>query len=64
MNQLTAAIQKLADVDQVLVLRTPVDVRAPSSFTDQVGTQKREVASNDQPNRFEILVVLRSPIRV
>jgi len=58
MNLLAEELETIEEVERVLMLKIPVDVRARSSFSDQVGVRDREQIALTNANRFELLIVL------
>ncbi|MFT7685391.1 MAG: hypothetical protein ACI9FB_000734 [Candidatus Azotimanducaceae bacterium] len=58
MNALSAALEAIEEVERVLVLQIPVDIRARSSFSDQVGVQDDVKLTTRNANRFELMIVL------
>ena len=58
MNALSNALEGIDEVERVLMLRIPVDVRSRSSFSDQVGVQEQVKLAILNANRFELMIVL------
>ncbi|XOV89619.1 MAG: hypothetical protein ACFHX7_06970 [Pseudomonadota bacterium] len=57
MNRLVERLSAVSNVERVLLVRTAVDVRATSRFTDQVGTPAESAAAGGDPGTFEIMVI-------
>ncbi len=58
MLELRAALEALPLVEEVHLLRTPVDVRPDNRFTDKSGLEKHNYASDDMANHYSLLLVL------
>lgn len=58
MNQFVEELEQLPNVELVLLIKTAVDVRDTSRFTDQLG---EEDTSSREADKFEILIVLELP---
>ncbi len=63
MEALSVALEEIEEVEKVMVVRIPVDIRSPSSFSDQVGVEGREDVSTLDTSRFEFVIVLEAPTR-
>lgn len=59
-DNLIADLRALPEVETVLLLRTAVDVRSSSQFSDRVGNEDF-AATNIDTNAFEIFIVLEQP---
>lgn len=59
MQDFVHALQSLNDVEQLMVVRTPVDIRITSRFSDQNGSDSTEKAANSDADQFEIMLLLK-----
>ncbi len=57
MERLVQKLSDVANVERVLLVRTAVDVRAGSRFTDQVGNSEESVSVESDLSTFEIMVI-------
>jgi len=64
MREMTRRLGELPGVSDVLLVRTPVDVRARARFSDQVGRDQERDPSDEDYNSFEMLIVLEEEERV
>lgn len=63
MQNFVKELEKSSNVENVLLIRTAVDVRDTSRFTDQIGDLSIQPTVNTDSNLFEILVVLEESPR-
>ncbi len=59
MQNFVTELEQSPDVEQVLLIKTAVDVRDTSRFTDQIGDLSIQPSVSADSNLFEILVVLK-----
>ncbi|MFT4712569.1 MAG: hypothetical protein ACJAVI_001210 [Candidatus Azotimanducaceae bacterium] len=63
MKNFVRELEKSPNVENVLLIKTAVDVRDTSRFTDQIGDLSMQPSTNIDSNLFEILVVLEDSPR-
>jgi len=58
MREFVMALQSLPEVRELHLIKTPVDIRPESTFTDQTGLEKSLSAKVEGADSYEILLVL------
>ncbi|MEP5763836.1 MAG: hypothetical protein ABJ308_04550 [Halieaceae bacterium] len=63
MHAVAEQLQNLAEVQEVMLIRMPADVRPQSRFTDQVGRVIQRDSAAEEKDRFELLLLLEDGSR-
>ncbi len=58
MEAFVARLQRLPNIDQLMVVRTPVDIRVTSRFSDDSGADATMRVISDDANIYEILLLM------
>ncbi len=64
MRSMVRRLRDLDDITDVLLLKSPVDVRGRTRFSDQLGREPGGAPTEESNNRFELLLLIREESRV
>lgn len=59
MQKFVEHLRQLPEVEQLLVVKTPVDIRVSSNFSDQSGADPNLRYRSDEANMYEIMLLLK-----